>query len=257
MRVKSFLLAAAMVAVVGSAAFAQTAAAPVAPAGPAMAPRVPDSAFALNMAYRDIGRAELAGATGHYVDAAKTHYRSAIDRRGRNDDAGASAEARIASDLARVALDERPPAERSGPKDIPAPPTPRPVAGGTAREQRVMMNGVSMPRVMGFDMPQMLTLGGPEVFMSMHGGSYSATGLAEILKVETGAEARQLAERAVDANAAAQKAALAGNVGEAARQTRLSNDLSAAVHDIAALNHPELRHGNRMIRIERNATTTM
>jgi hypothetical protein len=80
--------------------------------------------------------------------------------------------------------------------------------------------------------------------MRMHHGGFDATGLAELLKVETGAEAHALAQNAVDANTAAQKAALAGNVPEASRQSRLSNDLAAAVHDLAVLNHPEL--GNRI-----------
>ena len=58
----------------------------------------------------------------------------------------------------------------------------------------------------------------------LHHGGFDATGLAEILKVETGAEARALAQNAVDANAAAQKAALAGNVADASRYSRISDD---------------------------------
>jgi hypothetical protein len=76
--------------------------------------------------------------------------------------------------------------------------------------------------------------------MRMHHGGFDATGMAELLKVETSAEAHALAQNAVDANAAAQKAALAGNVAEASRQTRISDDLAAALHDLAMLNHPEL-----------------
>jgi hypothetical protein len=79
--------------------------------------------------------------------------------------------------------------------------------------------------------------------MRMHHGGFDAIGLAEILKVETGAEAHALAQNAVDANAAAQKAALTGNVAEASRQSRISDDLAAAVHDLAVLNHPELGNG--------------
>lgn len=103
-----------------------------------------------------------------------------------------------------------------------------------------------MMRVMGGDGPM-----GPDHLdvmrmmdgmMRMHRGGFDATGLAELLKVETGPEAHALALNAVDANTAAQKAALAGNVAEASRQTRLSNDLAAAVHDLAVLNHPELGH---------------
>ena len=82
--------------------------------------------------------------------------------------------------------------------------------------------------------------------MRMHRGGFDATALAELLKVETGPEAHALAQNAVDANAAAQKAALAGNVAEASRQSRISNDLASAVHDLAVLNHPELGHGTQM-----------
>jgi hypothetical protein len=78
--------------------------------------------------------------------------------------------------------------------------------------------------------------------LRMHHGGFDATGLAELLKVETSPEAHALAQNAVDANAAAQKAALAGNVAEASRQSRISDDLAAAVHDLAVLNHPELGH---------------
>jgi hypothetical protein len=202
--------------------------------------RVPDSAYALGAAYREIGRAENAGATGHYIDAARTHYRSAIDRRGRNDETGASAEARLASDLARVAIDERPPNAPTGPKDVPAPPTPRPDPNRPAGAPP-MIRVLDADGPMGFDHGSMMRIMGDGI--RFHHGGFDATGLAELLKVETGAEAHALAQNAVDANAAAQKAALAGNVAEASRQSRISNDLAAAVHDLAVLNHPELaRH---------------
>ena len=171
-------------------------------------------------------------------------------------------------------MDERPAVARTGPKDVPAPPSPRPVpAGGPdGATVRVMpmpgMPGMPpdavgpdgamrhvesvMQRVHG-GMPMILGMDGP--LMTMRRGGYDATRLAEILKVETGAEARQLAQSAVDANAAAQRAALAGNVSEAARQTRISDDLAAAVRDIAAINHPEFRNGPRVLRIERNMST--
>ena len=234
MRVGSFVAAVAFVALMlPAAALAQG------------TPRVLDSAFALSGAYREIGRAETAGASGHYVDAARSHYRSALARHDRNDDAGAAAEARLASDLARVALDERP-RNASGPKDVPAPPTPRPmqargsgmtiVSGGAWRG----MDGAGGPGGPGGPgrMPMMRIAGGRG--FGMHGGhGFDAARLASIMKVETGAEARQLAQNAVDANSAAQRAALAGNVEEAARQTRISGDLVEAVHDLAALNHPD------------------
>jgi hypothetical protein len=234
MRFGSFVAGAVMALALPGTAFAQ--AAP--PANPqAMPRRVVDSAFALGAAYRDIGRAENAGATGHYIDAARTHYRSAIDRRGRNDEPGASAEARLASDLARVAVDERPPNAPMGPKDVPAPPTPRPVPGGPPDAMPMIhITGADVP--MGPDRLPMIRMMGDT--MRMHHGGFDATGLAELLKVETGPEAHALAQNAVDANAAAQKAALSGNVSEASRQSRISDDLAAAVHDLAVLNHPEL-----------------
>ncbi|HYW52505.1 MAG TPA: hypothetical protein VE826_00975 [Dongiaceae bacterium] len=240
MRFGTFVAGAVMALALPGAVMAQGAP----PANPqAMPRRVPDSAYALGAAYRDIGRAENAGATGHYIDAARTHYRSALDRRGRNDETGASAEARLASDLARVAVDERPANASTGPKDVPAPPTPRPGPGGPA-------DGGAMMRIMGGDGPM-----GPDRAPMMrvmsdviriHHGGFDATGLAELLKVETGAEAHALAQNAVDANAAAQKAALSGNVAEASRQSRISDDLAAAVHDLAVLNHPELANHIQM-----------
>ncbi len=237
MRYASLVVVAVVALALPGAAFAQ--AAP--PANPqAMPRRVMDSAYALGAAYRDIGRAENAGTTGHYIDAARTHYRSAIDRHARNDDAGAAAEARFASDLARVALDERPSNAPTGPKDVPAPPTPRPVLGGGPADGAPMIRVMGGDGTMGFDHGPMMRVMGD--MMRLHHGGFDATGLAEILKVETSAEARALAQNAVDANAAAQKAALASNVAEASRQTRISDDLVAAVHDLAVLNHPELGH---------------
>ncbi len=75
--------------------------------------------------------------------------------------------------------------------------------------------------------------------MDRHEG-FDATRLAELLKVETGPEAHEIAQAAVEANAAAQRAALAGNVEVAARQTRVSGDLQAAVRALAISHHPEL-----------------
>ncbi|HEX3463121.1 MAG TPA: hypothetical protein VHS78_03575 [Candidatus Elarobacter sp.] len=270
MRVGSFLVVALAALTVPGAALAQ--AAPPANPPPGAPPgsttqtlraqsvfraRVTDSAFALTMAYHAIGRAENAGATGHYIDAARTHYRSAIARHGRNDDAGASAEARLVSDLARVAVDERPANAPTGPKDVPAPPTPRP-SQARGRDGAPGMGGGAwrgmpgMPGMPGgppeFGGIQMMRIGDGPGFGMRHGGGFDATRLAEVLKVETGPEARQLAQNAVDANSAAQRAALAGNVEEASRQSRISGDIAAAVHDLAALNHPELAHPRIEIR---------
>jgi hypothetical protein len=261
MRVGSFLAVALVALTVPGAVLAQgtppAGPAPVAPPGtdgqrlnmpPVFRPRVVDSAFALGAAYREIGRAENAGATGHYIDASRTHYRSAIARHGRNDDRGAAAEARLAQDLARVALDERGPNAQTGPRDVPAPPTPRPVPN-RGRDGATVIDGQAraMPGGMpdgppGFGGMRVFRIGDEGGFGMRRGGGFDATQLAEILKVETGPEARQLAQNAVDANSAAQRAALAGNVEEAARQSRISGDLVAAVHDLAALNHPDFAH---------------
>jgi hypothetical protein len=115
---------------------------------------------------------------------------------------------------------------------------------GGGGEWRRMSAGPSGPGAM-----PMIRIGEGAGFGMRRGGGFDATRLAEILKIETGPEARQLAQNAVDANSAAQRAALAGNVEEAARQTRISGDLAAAVHDLAALNHPDLVHAQIEMRV--------
>ena len=261
MRTRALLLATVIVAgaVPGMAAAQQVDDTQVITAQAKMAApvlREPDAAFPLNFAYRLIGAAEQAGGTGRYLDAAKTHYRAAVDRYGRKDNAGASGEAHVAMDLARAALDSQAkPAEPPAPKDIPAPPSPAP-----GNHALVVTRGGPLPGAppnAAFVGPApMMPGGGVHAYhlagpMMAFGGGFGfrggsdATALAEILKVETGAEARSLAQAAVDANAAAQRAALAGNVDDAARQSRISRDLVDAVRDIAMLNHPELRRTQR------------
>jgi len=118
MRTLWFLaLAAVAFVAASSAASAQNAPTPKAPAA---ARPARDATFPLNMAYHEIGRAELAGATGHYIDAARAHYRSGLEKYGRNDAAGAAADALVATDLARAAVDDRPRPAPVLPKDIPA-----------------------------------------------------------------------------------------------------------------------------------------
>jgi len=243
MRTMLMLAATALVAASAPAA-AQTA--PTSVAAPVTRPAM-DPALPLIMAYHAIGRAEQAGATGHFIDAARTHYRSALDRNGRNDAPGAAAEARLAADLARAATDERPRTAPAGPRDVPAPPSPRPRAANAPG-----MGGPGMPgdgamrehgnvafRMVGPDM-MMMHDGMPGGMMHRGFGhrEFSATHLAEALKADNGAETRQLAQAAVDANAAAQRAALAGNVEEAGRASRVASDLLAAVDDLVRLNHP-------------------
>jgi len=257
-----------MLVAVGVVAACAPAAAQTAPAAPAASPgvvrviRVPNAmhaqgaAFSLNGAYREIGRAEQAGATGHLVEAARTHYRGAMARYGKNDGAGAAAEARLATDLARAALDERPRPAPPTPRDLPAPPA-LPAMPGMADG-----GGPGMPA-----MPRMpMAGGGPEMMMrtihidgfggsgpsrgfnmSFSHGGFDAMRLAEAMKIESGSEAKQLAQAAVDANAAAQRAALAGNVAEVERQTRLSGDLMSALEALVALNHPD-QHRPVMLR---------
>jgi hypothetical protein len=260
MRTLWFLaLAAVAFVAASSAASAQNAPTPRASAGPRPAH---NATFPLIMAYHAIGRAEIAGATGHYIDAAKTHYRSAIARNGNGDAAGAAGEAMLASDLARAAMDEHPRPAPVLPKDIPAPPSPAagafhggpggmghgPMAAGPGGGPGMGGPGMGGPGMMGGH-----GMMGGDGMMAHHGmmgrhgfggmrrhEEFNATRLAELLKVETGAEAHQIAQAAVDANEAAQRAALAGNVELAARQTRVSGDLAAAVRDLAITNHPEL-----------------
>src|ERR1700727_632252 len=85
-------LALAAVAFAGAVGVAAAQNAP-APKTPVATRAVHDATFPLNMAYRTIGHAEQAGASGHFIDAARTHYRSALDRYARNDTAGAAGEA--------------------------------------------------------------------------------------------------------------------------------------------------------------------
>src|ERR1035437_8488819 len=121
MHMRTLILIAAGVVGACAPAAAQTApAAPGASPGVVRVPsamRVESAAFSLNGAYREIGRAEQAGATGHLVEAARTHYRGAMARYGKNDGAGAAAEARLATALARAALDERPAPVMPTPRD--------------------------------------------------------------------------------------------------------------------------------------------
>ncbi len=231
---RSMFMIGALALVAGAApASAQTA--PAAPAGApgAMMRPAQDAAFPLMMAYHAIGRAEQAGATGQFVDAARSHYRSALARYGRSDTTGAAAEARLASDLARAATDERPRTAMAGPKDVPAPPSPQPRTGGPAMDGGPAMAG-------GHARDGMMRGGfGPGGMERGFGGrGFSATRLAEALKAETGPEARQLAQAAVDANGAAERAALAGNADQAARSSRVAGDLMAAIDDLVRLNHP-------------------
>jgi hypothetical protein len=237
MTMRTLILIAAGVVAACAPAAAQNAPAPSGAPPGMLQQRTASAVFPLNAAYHEIGRAEQAGATGHLLEAARTHYRGALARYGKNDGTGAAAEARLAVDLARAALDERPAPTAPTPRDLPAPPalpSMPGMPGGAGPGPEMRMHEMHVFRAEGPG-----ASGGMQ-FQVRHRG-FDATRLAEELKIETGPEARQLAQNAVDANAAAQRAALAGNVAEASRQSRLSEDLMAAVSALVALNHPELR----------------
>jgi hypothetical protein len=202
------------------------------------APRVPDAHLPLLMAYRTLGVAEAFGASGHYLDAARSHYRSALARLASNDQAGAGAEARLAADLAHVALAERP---APTPHDLPPPPAPAahaPMAMGGP------MDGMG-PHPGGWGGGR--GPGGPGDAGGHHRGGPQGHGvsLAEIgalLKIDNTPEVHELADAAFAADQAAAKAAFTGDRQQAERQHRIAGALGAAVRDLAQLDHPELRH---------------
>jgi len=191
--------------------------------------RVPDARLPLTMAYRAIGLAEAFGASGHYLDAAREHYRGALARYGHGDQPGAGAEARLAGDLARVALAERP---LPTPHDLPAPPAP--AADMSAPKT---MTGVAAMGPGGGCGPCAMRRG-------MRGRGRGAVGIAEVgrlLKIENTPEAHALADAAFAADQAAVKAAYGGDLPTARRQKRIADALGSAVRDLAMLDHPELR----------------
>jgi hypothetical protein len=225
-------------AATSATAVAQTNPAPsAAPHGPRAMHRMPSARLPLMMAYRTLGIAEAFGASGHYLDAARDHYRSALARLGRNDEAGAGAEARLAADLARVALAEHP---MPAPHDLPSPPPP-----ATPPHAMAMGPAPGGPQAGGWGGHRGGQGGGQH--QGGHRGGFGRHGvsLAEIgmlLKVENTPEAHALADAAFAADQAAAKAAFAGDLRQSARQHRIAGALGAAVRDLAQLDHPELRH---------------
>jgi hypothetical protein len=203
----------------------------------------PDAAFPLAVAYRSIGAAEAFGASGAYLDSARSHYRAALARYGKSDMSGAAAEARASSDLARAAIASQP---FPVPKDLPAPPKPqvaltngRPAGGGPQRPHSGPGDDRAGPPPNGG--PDGEGPGGPPPPGGPGGrGDIDAAQLGALVKLENTAEARSLAEAALSADAAAQKAALAGNLEDALRQRMLAQSLAGAVRSIAAADHPEL-----------------
>jgi len=192
------------------------------------------SALALRGAYAAIGRAEAGGGTGAYLDAAKAHYRDALARSAKSDTRGAMAEARAASSLARASMAlVAPPV----PHDVPAPPAP-PAGGG-------MMGAGDRPEAppMGGERGPMMSGGGPGGpggwgGMRGHrdGGGEGIENLAKLAALADTDEAKHLANDALSANMASERAAFAGNREEAMRERRLSGDLAGAVRALASLN---------------------
>src|SRR5580704_5219184 len=98
MRLRLFIAALPpLVVLCSSLAVAQDAARPPGPP-PEFLSR--GAVLSLRGAYASIGEAETSGAGGSYLDAARTHYRSALQRFANNDLTGAAAEGRAARELA-------------------------------------------------------------------------------------------------------------------------------------------------------------
>ena len=215
-------------------ALAQTA--PAAPAAPSTATRAAFAAraasFALRGAYHAIADAEARGAST-YLDAAKTHYRDALARLGRQDP-GAASEALAATALARASVADHP---VPAPRDIPAPPA-LAQAGPPMMMQRPPMGGG--PQAGG---PQMQR--GGQMHRGPRGmaGRFDATRVAADAKLANTAEARDLAQKAVDADVARTHAAFAGNMDEAMRQGRVASALAMAVRALAMADHPPTFRG--------------
>jgi hypothetical protein len=191
------------------------------------------AAFALRGAYHAIADAEARGAS-QYLEAAKNHYRGALARLARHD-AGAASEAMAAAALARAAVAEHP---VPAPRDIPAPP---PIAAGgpspmmMPRPPVAMEGRGNMPMQGGMQRMQ----GGPPMNRG-HGrsGRFDPTRLAADAKLANTTEARDLAQKALDADIARTHAAFSGNADEAMRQGRLASDLAMAVRSLALADHP-------------------
>jgi hypothetical protein len=194
------------------------------------------AAFALRGAYRAIADAQVLGSSS-YLDAAKNHYRGALARYARQD-AGAAAEAMAAAALARAATAEHP---APAPKDIPPPPA---VVAGAFPAQRPDapgpggMRGGPPPGMPDGPRPSGGRMAGGWGSRGGFGGRFDPTRLAADAKLAGTAEARELAQKAVDADVARTRAAYSGNLEEASRQGRLANDLALAVRSLARADHP-------------------
>jgi hypothetical protein len=236
--IRTIALSGALVFALSGAAFAQTddltAATTVDAATPATGSQAwaaRGAVMALRGAYRAIADAQELGASP-YLDAAKTHYRGALARYAKADP-GAASEAMAAAALARAAVAEHP---APVPRDIPAPPemTAMEPAAGT---RMPMAGGMHRAGMMG-GRPGMAMRGGPWMHRGHGGGRFDATRVAADAKLAGTAEAKDLAQKALDADVARSKAAFAGNTDEAMRDGRLAGALAMAVRSLAYAEHP-------------------
>jgi len=198
--------------------------------GPHRPVRQVDAVMPLRMAYREIGLAEALGASGRYLESARAHYRAGLAANG-TDARRAAGEARVAGDLARIALAERP---APVPHDLPAPPAAK-ARGADGGPMQGPQFGRSPQAGRG---PQ---AGGPGFGGPRRGGFRGHAGvdpvaLAELAKRDQSPEVKQLITDALAAQNAAQQAAIAGNVEEARRQMRVGGALAHAAHDLVFAN---------------------
>jgi hypothetical protein len=259
--IRTLALTGALALTLGGTAFAQSdavsATAPAdatAAASDRQAWAVRGAVFALRGAYRAIAEAQVLGASP-YLDAAKAHYRSALERYGKQD-AGAASEAMAAGALARAAMTEHP---APAPRDVPAPPemtAPAPSVGDGERAGDRMIGGPPggpprgpMPGGMRPPMP-----GGPPPGGPGERGPFDAMRLAADAKLAGTPEAQNLAQKALDADVARTKAEFGGNMDEAMRQGRLASELALAVRSLARAEHPPTER-RRMRGTSAGATT--
>ncbi len=217
----------ALVLVLCASAGAQTAPSTTASPSAAQAAFAARSAsFALRMAYRSIAEAEARGASA-FLDAAKAHYRNALARLQRQD-RGAASEAMAAGALARAAVAEHP---VPAPRDIPSPPA-LAAGGPPMMPPPGAMSGRSGPQ----RGPQMRS--GPGGMRRGPGGRFDAVKVAADAKLAGTPEARDLGQKALDADIARTRAAFGGNIDEAMRQGRIAGSLAMAVRSLALADHP-------------------
>jgi hypothetical protein len=130
-----------------------------------------------------------------------------------------------AAALARAAAAEHPAPVAP---DIPAPPEMTAMTGDDARGPA--MGG-----------PQGMPMRGGWMRRGHGGNRFDASAVANDAKLAGTAEAKDLAQKALDADLARSKAAFGGNADEAMREGRLAGDLALAVRSLARAEHPMTR----------------